>query len=121
MNSILELKDHPEILRVIRFASPKYRKHKCILVVATTVSLDGTYWSGGSVSSYTAVNMETGACRTMAAVNPPQFGGPKQSPNVELPEGAAIVKLGFFCGKPSTATVFVNPANVAKLLPEVVL
>ena len=40
--------------------------------------------------------------------------------NIELkilPEGFALVSAGTFCGKPATAHVYLNPANLAKLLP----
>lgn len=87
MFNIVNLKDHPEVLRIIRFADPKYRKHKGIVAVAKEVELDGTYWDGGSRSSYTAVNMETGVCKTAQGYAPPQFGGPRQAPRVAIPEG----------------------------------
>jgi hypothetical protein len=36
---------------------------------------------------------------------------------VAIPEGIAIVETGVFMGKAATARVYVNPANMAKLLP----
>jgi hypothetical protein len=33
-----------------------------------------------------------------------------------LPEGFALVAAGTFCGKPATAHVYLNSANMAKLL-----
>lgn len=116
---IVELKSHPEVLRVIRAVSPSYRKAKAIIVTAERVELNGTYWDGGSRSSYCGVDLasmrEVGNGAPQYA--PPQFGGPRITPTVELPEGRAIVKLGTFQGKTATATVYINPANMAKLLP----
>lgn len=114
---ILELAKHPELTRVIRAVAPKYRKHKVIVNVTESVTLHGTYWSGGSRSTYHAVNLSNMVCSGSPRYNPPQFGGPQADPQVVLPEGAAIVSLGVFCGKTATATIFLNPANVAKLLP----
>jgi len=33
-----------------------------------------------------------------------------------LPEGIALIQAGWFCGKPATATVWLNPNNLTKLL-----
>jgi hypothetical protein len=33
-----------------------------------------------------------------------------------LPENFALIQGGTFCGKPSTAHVFLNPSNMAKYL-----
>lgn len=117
MHSGIQLKTAPELLRVIRAAMPSYKKHTATLFVTERVTLSGTYWSGGSRSSYYAVDLATGVCSGAPHYNPPQFGGPQRDPEVEVPEGVAIVKGGIFMGKPATATVFINPANAAKLLP----
>jgi hypothetical protein len=116
-SEIILLSQHPEIARVIRSVDPKYRKHKAIIAGAERVTLSGTYWDGGSRSSYTAVNLETGLSIDAPQYSPPQFGGPKVDPVVELPEGVVIVRTGIFCGKTETAKVFVNPANLTKFLP----
>lgn len=113
---ILKLKAHPELIRIIRAADPSYRKHDCILHPTETVTLSGTYWSGGSRSTYTAVNIATGMSSGAPQYNPPQFGGPQSDPQVSVPEGIAIVKTGTFCGKTAAATIYLNPANMAKLL-----
>jgi hypothetical protein len=34
-----------------------------------------------------------------------------------LPEGFVLVEAGTFLGKPATAKVFLNPANITKILP----
>jgi hypothetical protein len=35
---------------------------------------------------------------------------------IHLPEGFALIEAGTFCGKPATAHIFLNPANITKLL-----
>jgi len=118
MESItLDLKAAPEVLRVIRAADPSYRKHKTILRVCDSVTLSGTYWDGGSRSSYTAVDLATGRSKGAPQYDPPQFGGPSTAPRVSIPEGVAIVQTGIFCGKTATAFIYLNPANAAKLIP----
>lgn len=110
----IELKAAPEVAAIIRAADPSYRKRYAYLMPREAVELSGTYWSGGSRSTYTAVNLETGKSAGAPQYNPPQFGG--REPTVQIPEGVAIVQTGIFCGKPATAYVSVNPANMAKLL-----
>lgn len=112
----VNLKQHPEILRAIRAADPTYRKAKAFLFVRESVTLSNTYWDGGSRSTYTAVDLATGRNKGAPQYAPPQFGGPRQAPEVELPADVVIVETGIFCGKTATATVYVNPANMARLL-----
>lgn len=111
------LKDHPELLAVVRAVDPSYRKPKAVVRVGETVTLSGTYWSGGTRSTYTAVSLATKQSSGAPQYNPPQFGGPASDPIVTLPEGAVIVETGTFCGKKATAVINVHPANVAKVLP----
>jgi hypothetical protein len=113
----LKMKDHPEIKRVVLAADRSYKKHDVILVVTDSVELTGTFWEGGSRSTYTAVNLATFVSQGAPQYDPPQFGGPRVAPNVTIPEGVAIVKTGIFCGRTGLAFVYVNEANVTKFLP----
>lgn len=112
----IELSKNPEIKRIILAADPSYRKAKAYLRVYHTANLSGTYWDGGSRSTYTAVRLLD--CFNIGApqYDPPQYGGPRVSPTVEIPDGIAIVETGIFCGKKATASVTINPNNAAKLL-----
>ncbi len=112
----LSTKDNPEALRLIRAADPSYRKHQFTLTASETVCLSNTYWDGGSRSTYTAIDLITGRNKGAPQFDPPEFGGPKTAPIVSIPEGIAIVETGVFMGKPATAHIFVNPANMAKFI-----
>ena len=93
-----------------------YRKRQFQLRVTDKVTLSDLNWSGGSRSEYTAIDLAT--CRTMK----PDLGRPAPWDNkaegaiVEIPPGVAIARTGFFCGKPSTMTLYVRADNVAPLL-----
>jgi hypothetical protein len=113
----IELKTAPELVKVIRAADPNYRKRQATLSASETVGLYGTYWDGGSRYTYTAVDLVTGRSKGAPQYDPPQFGGPRVDPVVAIPEGVAIVQTGIFLGKTATARVYVNPVNMAKLLP----
>lgn len=112
----ITLKTAPEALRLIRAADPSYRKTKARIFVGETVTLSGTYWDGGSRSTYTAVDLATGRSKGAPQYNPPQFGGPRVDPCVQLPEGVCIIETGVFCGNTATANIYLHPANVAKLI-----
>ena len=107
----------PELRRLIQAAFPDYRKKSAFLSAATDVTLSGTYWDGGSRNEYAAIDLATGRNAGAPQYDPPQFGGPRTDPRVQLPVGVAIVRAGTFCGKPATAHVYLHPDNVARLLP----
>lgn len=114
----IELKKYPEIKRVILAADPSYKKHSAFVSIATAVTLSGTYWDGGSRDTYTAVNLANFTRNTSPQFAPPQFGGPREAPRIELPDDVVIVRTGTFCGKKATAHVYVKAFNVTKLLPD---
>jgi hypothetical protein len=95
----------------VRAAAPNYRKRSARIRVANTVALHGTYWDGGSRSTYTAVDLATARCIDAPQYAPAAFGGPSQAPVVEVPLGVAIIESGVFCGKPATACVHIRPEN----------
>ncbi len=86
------------------------RKKKAILARPTTqVTLSGTYWDGGSRSSYFLVDLNTQQVQPCEHYNPPQFGGPRQDPVVTLAPHQAVVEAGVFCGRPATPTIYFHP------------
>jgi hypothetical protein len=107
----LILKEHPDIVRLIRAVDPKYRKPKVYFTDTDKLRLTGTYWDGGSRSTYTAVNIATLETGTAQQYAPPQFGGPSQALEVVIPAGVAIVETGVFQGKTATAHVYIRAAQ----------
>jgi hypothetical protein len=112
----INLSDSPELAKLIRAADSTYKKRTAYVHVRADVTLSGTYWDGGSRSTYHAVNLATRKVSAAPQYSPPQFGGPIADPTVSIPAGAAIVRTGTFCGKPATAAVYLNPADVSHLL-----
>ena len=111
------LKESPEVKAIVLAADSTYKKHEASLVVSETCELQGTSWSGGSRSTYTAVDVVTKRSKGAPQYAPPQFGGPQTTPVVQIPLGVVIVETGIFCGKKATAYIHIHPANVAQLLP----
>jgi hypothetical protein len=131
----IELKHHPEVKRVVLAAFPSYKKHNASIGEFYPCNIN-SYWDGGSRSEFAIVELATMARKPLPTTTHPYFGivrhglaGKEDSVlsadyagNVTLkvlPEGFALVEAGTFCGKPATARVYVNSANLTKLLPAV--
>lgn len=128
------LKNHPEIKAVVKAAFPGYKKHNAwLLVMGPSGKRINSYWDGGSKSEFALVDLATGRRKDLPTHTHPYYdiaraglaGQEDQAVAVDergnvtlklLPEGIALVQAGWFCGKPATAMVWLNPANMAKLL-----
>jgi hypothetical protein len=132
----VKLKDAPEIKRLVLAAFPSYRKLNASLSVFYGNVNINSYWDGGSRSEYAIVDLATMQRKSLPTRTHPYFDVAARGMinaedsiikvdhvgNVELkvlPEGFALVEAGTFCGKPATAHVYLNAANMAKLLPGV--
>jgi len=130
----IELKSAPEVKRLILAAFPSYKKHNAFLSAFNGGKNINSYWDGGSREEYRIVELSTLQLRPIPTSTHPYFDVARYGlankenevisvdhvGNIELkilPEGFALVAAGTFCGKPATAHVYLNPANLAKLLP----
>jgi hypothetical protein len=105
MMETVELKDRPDIARLVKAIS---KKRKAFLRRQDAVVLDGTYWDGGSRSDYYLVHIASGQIKELPHSAPPQFGGVTAAKTVAIEPGYAVVEAGTFCGKPATPTVFLR-------------
>ncbi len=130
----IELKMNPEVRAVILAAFPSYRKHKAFVHVFGEHGHGiNSYWDGGSRNEYAIVHMPTRQCKAMPTSTHPYFDIARrglagaESPDVtidgrgnvtlkRLPEDFALVQAGTFSGKPAMASIFVNAANMPRLL-----
>jgi hypothetical protein len=90
----------------------KYRKKEGRVHVALSVSITGTWWDGGSRSSFYALDLTTGALSPIAG---PQWGDAKPSIEHPIRKGIAIVECGTFCGKPATARITLHPDDAWRI------
>lgn len=129
----IELKTAPELKRIINAAFPSYKKQKAWLSAFTGKENISSYWDGGSRSEYALVELATMRRMSVPSRLHPYYdvaskGLANQETDVietdhvgnvylkVLPEGFALIEAGTFCGKPATAHVFLNPANMPKYL-----
>jgi hypothetical protein len=97
---------------IVSAGGPQYRKHAVIVTIGTSAELHGTYWDGGSRSSYALVDTRRiGTIRTFPQYAPPQFGGPSEPVRVDIRPGQALQERGTFCGKPATASLTMSQSD----------
>lgn len=132
----IELKDHAEVSRIVRLAFPDYRKRRAFVSAFHGGKNINSYWDGGSRSEYAIVNLVTGERKNLPTATHPYFDiaarrllntstndgyvSVDHVGNVRLnalPDGYVLVQAGTFCGVPATAHLFLNDANLIKLLP----
>ena len=135
MNTI-ELKTAPEVKRVITAAFPSYKKHAAFLSAFGECGVNiNSFWDGGSRSEFAIIELATMARKPLPTRTHPYFeiaargltNQEDQNISIDhvgnvtlkrLPEGFALIEAGTFCGKSATAHIYLNPANMAKLLPQ---
>ncbi len=119
MNSTkVSIKD-PAIRKIVTACYPEYKGRK-ISVEARTSYRMSNYWDGGSRDYAIAYHLESGMTREPSVVTTNPMRGQAHS-EIQIPEGIAIVEHSIFQGKDVGIRILVNPANMAKLLPEVAL
>lgn len=94
-----------------------YRKRKVYVQACESVTLMDLNWSGGTRSEYRAMTVDgrpLGNSLAYSALHP--ANNHAEGASVPLPQGAIMVRTGYFCGKDSTATIYVHPADMPKLL-----
>ena len=131
----LELKTVPDLKAAIQAAFPRYARHKAFVSVFHPGVRVNSYWDGGSRSEFAVVELETLTRHELPTASHPYFDIARKGltnaatpdgavkvdhvGNVELqilPDGFVLVEAGTFCGKPSTAHVFVPASNMPKFL-----
>jgi hypothetical protein len=127
------LKIAPEVKAVVLAAFPAYRKQNAFLSAFGGGLSINSYWDGGSRTEFAVVELASLQRKSLPTRTHPYFDitvrGLANTENADvevdhvgnitlrkLPEGFALVAAGTFCGKAATAHVYLNPANMARLL-----
>jgi hypothetical protein len=97
-----------------------YRKRACYIVPSETITLQGLNWSGGSRNSYTAATLDG---RPLGNAHhhhsPAPWFNAAEGARLPIPPGACVIQHGTFCGRDSVAYIYVNPADMPRVLPGV--
>lgn len=109
----LEADQVPAVLRA------GYDGRKFKVRIAETVTLQNTYWSGGTRSTYELVEIATGrTIQPAGSADPPAFGGTLEGRYVDIPRGYVLREHSTFCGKDMGLTFHARAEDLAPMLPK---
>lgn len=93
-----------------------YRRRKASLNVCSSVTLSDLNWSGGTKSIYYTSKISTGETKSFEHFGvPAPWDNPREGATVVIPEGFAVIRLGWFCGKEALATIYMNSIDARVL------
>ena len=98
---------NPAQWALIKQALPNYRKRKAFVSSSDSVELGGRYWSDGSRNDWIIIH-PTGP-EAVGSRNDFPFTAPEKV--IALDSVIGVVCSGYFCGKPSTAHLYLKPAS----------
>ena len=104
------------IKAILAATYPEWKGRKVSAEIATEYQM-ANYWSEGSRNYVVAYHLESGktldAC-TAAGVPMNQIAHAR----IGIPDGVLLVEHAIFCGKDCGVTIYVNAANMQRLLPQ---
>lgn len=93
------------------------RKFEAVTCETLIISAEAGLWSGGSRDSYSCVRLSDGESMDMPNESAAPWDSTRRNRVVPVAPGFAIVRHSVFCGRDSGLVFYVNPADVAALLP----
>jgi hypothetical protein len=115
-NRIKVSKSDKSLKKIVEACYPEWRGRKLHVEAATSYQLSN-YWSEGSRDYVRAFDLASGKIADTMRLSGNPFT-PEAHARVEIPEGVVFVEHSIFCGKDRGVTIYVNPANMPKFLPE---
>lgn len=107
-----------DVAAVVAATFPEYKGKKFFIQAAATVTLYDLNWCEGTRNQYhasTISGQKIGNGQKLNAVAP--WNNQAEGATVQIPQGAVIVCNSIHCGRECGLTVYVNPADMAALLP----
>ena len=107
-----------DVKPIVKATFPDYKRRECIVEVKESVTLNDLNWSGGSKSVYKACTVEGKEIPEKYDFGgPAPWNNPFEGKTFNIPENVCIVEGGWSFGKQKILWIYVNPANMPKLLP----
>lgn len=107
-----------DVAAIVAATFPSYKGRKFRIAAKDAVSLQDLNWSGGTRSQYRGCTLDgksSGAADGYNARAP--WDNPAEGATIPIPVGFALVEHVIFCGKDLGLRIYVNPADMPKLLP----
>ena len=107
-----------EVSALVAATFPEYRGRKFKVQAATKVALHDLNWSGGTRSVYRSCTIDGQLLGTSARANATApWVNKSEGQEIDLPQGAVLVRHAQFCGTDAGLTIFIHPADLPKYLP----
>jgi hypothetical protein len=106
----------PTIRAIVNATFPGYRRRKVLIRACEEVGLDDLNWSGGTRSEYRTCTLDGQPVGSSARYNAmaPWDAGQIEGKQLPIPQGFLVVRGGYFCGKESLLSIYVNPADMPR-------
>ena len=107
-----------DVAAIVAATFPDYKGRKIKVSSRANIVLTDLNWSGGTRSQYrtcTIAGQGLGGADRYNAQAP--WANQAEGKSVPVPPGAVIVEHSMFCGKDGGLRIYVNPADMPKLLP----
>jgi hypothetical protein len=107
----------PTIAKLVKATFPSYNKRAVYIIATESVTLYDLNWNGGTKNVYKVCTLDgepRGNSDKYSAMDP--WDNPAEGKTLPIPFGFCVIEGGFFCGKESTLTIRVNPADMPKYL-----
>jgi len=106
-----------EVKGIVLATFPDYKRRDVVIQPTETITFHDLNWSGGTKSEYRACTVDGRSITGKYDMGAPApWNNPFEGKSISIPEGAVIVEGGYFCGKPRILHIYVNPANMPKML-----
>jgi hypothetical protein len=107
-----------DVAAIVKATFPNYKGRKFAVRPSETVMFTDLNYSGGTRNQYRACTLEGEAIEAKHNVNAPApWHNPFEGKRIELPAGNVIVEHAMFCGQDCGLTIYVNPADMPRMLP----
>ncbi len=106
-----------DVPAIVNNTFPDYRGRKIKIRPADKVTLHDLNWSGGSRSQYRTCTIAGYAIGSADRYNmAAPWAHQAEGASVPIPQGVVVVRHSIFCGKDTGLTIYVNPADMPKLI-----
>jgi hypothetical protein len=108
------------IALLVKATFPNYKRKQVSINASGRVTFQDLNWSGGTRSEYIGATLrgnQTGNLSRFNAMAPWDIRQ-IEGQSIDIPQGHCVIRSGYFCGKTSILTIYVNPADMPKLLPQ---
>lgn len=89
---------------------PGYRKREIRVIVSDSVTLHDLNWSGGTRSEYIMVDLRRKTTTGIGSKSVSPWDNKDEGRTIQIPEGHAVVQIGYFCGKQSMMRITFHPS-----------